>query len=148
MLKSWKAMLTETHRFRESVRVFIHHPSLMCCRAIFDRIDANNDGTVDFNELLVVLVLVSRLNSLESRLAFAFDMWVSDRRQDRLWDALFVSRWDGSGDGYIQREELSDVLSAMVSVWFSRRRHVSSCSSVQSCRCLRSQEWTRSEETS
>ena len=38
-------------------------------------IDTNDDGNIDFNELLVVIVLMSRLNALESRLAFAFDMF-------------------------------------------------------------------------
>jgi len=40
-------------------------------------IDVNNDGTVDFNELLVVIVLASRLNDLGSRLSFVFDMLVN-----------------------------------------------------------------------
>jgi hypothetical protein len=39
-------------------------------------LDINNDGTVDFNELLVVIVLSSRLNDMESRLTFAFDTLV------------------------------------------------------------------------
>ncbi len=46
-------------------------------RKIFEMIDVNNDGTVDFNELLVVIVLASRLNDLGSRLAFVFDMLVN-----------------------------------------------------------------------
>lgn len=37
-------------------------------------IDVDNNGTIDFNELLVVIVLMSRFNDLGSRLAFAFDM--------------------------------------------------------------------------
>ena len=41
---------------------------------LFEMVDANNDGIVDFNELLVVIVLMSRVNNLESRLGFAFDM--------------------------------------------------------------------------
>jgi len=39
-------------------------------------IDANHDGTIDFNELLVVIVLISRLNDLEARLTFALNMSV------------------------------------------------------------------------
>ncbi|CAF0736945.1 unnamed protein product [Adineta ricciae] len=62
---------------------------------IFQMIDTNNDGNIDFNELLVVIVLMSHLNALESRLAFAFDMF------------------DCSGDGHIDREELADVISAI-----------------------------------
>ena len=39
---------------------------------IFHMINVNNDGTVDFNELLVVVVLVNRLTDLEARLSFVF----------------------------------------------------------------------------
>lgn len=37
-------------------------------------IDVNNDGAIDFNEFLVVIVLINRLNDLGSRLSFVFDM--------------------------------------------------------------------------
>lgn len=37
-------------------------------------VDVNKDGTIDFNEFLVVVVLYNRLNDLGSRLSFAFDM--------------------------------------------------------------------------
>jgi hypothetical protein len=37
-------------------------------------IDVNQDGTIDFNEFLVVVVLLNRLNDLGSRLSFVFDM--------------------------------------------------------------------------
>lgn len=43
-------------------------------RQMFQTIDANNDGTLDFNELLLVIVLMSRVNKLETRLAFALNM--------------------------------------------------------------------------
>lgn len=46
----------------------------------FERADMDHDGTVDFNELLVLIVLMSRLTDLESRLAFAFDMSVQKYR--------------------------------------------------------------------
>ncbi|UJR27051.1 hypothetical protein I4U23_008355 [Adineta vaga] len=62
---------------------------------IFSMIDTNNDGKIDFNELLVVIVLMSHLNAVESRLAFVFDMF------------------DNSGDGHIDRDELEDVISAI-----------------------------------
>ncbi|CAF1328215.1 unnamed protein product [Rotaria sordida] len=62
---------------------------------IFDMIDSNNDGTIDFNELLVVIVLTSRLNNIESQLSFAFDMW------------------DESNDGRIDQKELADAISAI-----------------------------------
>ena len=38
--------------------------------------DINHDGTVDFNEFLVVIVLFNRLNDPGSRLAFVFDLLV------------------------------------------------------------------------
>ncbi len=37
-------------------------------------IDVNKDGTVDFHEFLVVVVLINRINDLGSRLSFVFDM--------------------------------------------------------------------------
>ena len=37
-------------------------------------IDVNKDGMVDFNEFLVVVVLMNRLNDLGSRLSFVFDV--------------------------------------------------------------------------
>jgi Ca2+-binding EF-hand superfamily protein len=43
-------------------------------RGIFDTIDINKDGTIDFNEFLVVVVLLNRVNDLEARLSFVFDM--------------------------------------------------------------------------
>jgi hypothetical protein len=38
-------------------------------------IDVNKDGTIDFNEFLVVVVLMNRVNDLSSRLSFVFDMY-------------------------------------------------------------------------
>jgi len=51
---------------------------MIILRKISEMMDINNDKTVDFNELLVVIVLMSRLNNLGSRLAFAFDMLVTN----------------------------------------------------------------------
>ncbi|UJR22077.1 hypothetical protein I4U23_025143 [Adineta vaga] len=62
---------------------------------IFDMIDVNQDGFVDFNEFLVVIVLINRLNDLGSRLSFVFDMW------------------DQSEDGHIDQKELANVISAI-----------------------------------
>jgi Ca2+-binding EF-hand superfamily protein len=45
-------------------------------RELFDRIDVNDDGTIDFNELLVLIAIRSRLGNLQSRLAFVFDLFV------------------------------------------------------------------------
>ena len=54
-------------RFFCSIRNFIF-------REIFDAIDVNHDGTVDFHEFLVVVVLMNRMNDLGQRLSFVFDM--------------------------------------------------------------------------
>ncbi|CAF0772664.1 unnamed protein product [Adineta ricciae] len=62
---------------------------------IFDTIDVNRDGLIDFNEFLVVVVLMDRLNDLGSRLSFVFDMW------------------DQSGDEQIDQKELANVISAI-----------------------------------
>jgi Ca2+-binding EF-hand superfamily protein len=45
-------------------------------REIFDRIDVNDDGTIDFNELLVLIAIRNQLGNLEQRLAFVFDLLV------------------------------------------------------------------------
>ncbi|CAF1021257.1 unnamed protein product [Rotaria magnacalcarata] len=62
---------------------------------IFDMIDVNKDGRVDFNEFLIVIAMIDHLNDLESRLSFAFDMW------------------DESEDGLIDRSELTNMISAI-----------------------------------
>ncbi|CAF0938909.1 unnamed protein product [Rotaria sordida] len=62
---------------------------------IFHMIDVNNDGTVDFHELLIVIVLIDHLNDLESRLSFVFDIW------------------DDSEDEHINQKELENMISAM-----------------------------------
>ncbi|CAF1520805.1 unnamed protein product [Adineta steineri] len=63
--------------------------------AIFDMIDVNKDNTIDFNEFLVVIVLINRINDLGSRLSFVFDMW------------------DQSDDGHIDQKELANVITAI-----------------------------------
>ncbi|CAF3426217.1 unnamed protein product [Rotaria sp. Silwood1] len=62
---------------------------------LFDRIDVNDDGTIDFNELLVLIAIRRKLGNLEHRLAFIFDLW------------------DDSEDGQIDRKELTNLVSAM-----------------------------------
>ncbi len=37
-------------------------------------IDINKDGTVDFNEFLVAIILSNHSNDLRARLSFVFDM--------------------------------------------------------------------------
>lgn len=44
--------------------------------ALFDRIDVNEDGTIDFNELLVLIAIRNQLGNLEHRLEFVFDLFV------------------------------------------------------------------------
>ncbi|CAF2488426.1 unnamed protein product [Rotaria sp. Silwood2] len=62
---------------------------------LFDRIDVNDDGTIDFNELLVLIAIRKKFGNLEQRLAFVFDLW------------------DDSEDGQIDRKELTNLISAM-----------------------------------
>ncbi|CAF1095428.1 unnamed protein product [Rotaria sp. Silwood1] len=63
--------------------------------AIFDMIDINNDGTVDFNEFLIVIALIDDLNDLGSRLSFVFDIW------------------DESEDGHIDQKEMENMITAI-----------------------------------
>jgi Ca2+-binding EF-hand superfamily protein len=83
-------------------------------RKIFEMLDMNKDGTVDFNELLVVVVLTSRLNDIGARLAFAFDTFVIYFYISICICDVF-SRWDESGDGQLDQGELANVISAIVS---------------------------------
>ncbi|CAM4753974.1 unnamed protein product [Rotaria magnacalcarata] len=41
----------------------------------FNMIDAIKDGLVDFNELLIAIVLASRLQDVDVRLGIVFDTW-------------------------------------------------------------------------
>jgi hypothetical protein len=59
-------------------------------RKIFQMVDFDNDGTVDFNELLVIIVLMSHLNDLGSRLSFAFDMLVINFSNILLYLCRFI----------------------------------------------------------
>ena len=44
------------------------------CRTLFDRLDVNDDGSIDFNEFLVLVAIRNRFGDLERRLAFIFDL--------------------------------------------------------------------------
>ncbi|CAF1399753.1 unnamed protein product [Rotaria magnacalcarata] len=62
---------------------------------IFDRVDINDDGTIDFNELLALIAVRKKFGNIEQRLDFVFDLW------------------DDSDDGKIDRKELTNWISAM-----------------------------------
>jgi Ca2+-binding EF-hand superfamily protein len=49
---------------------------LMPFRDLFDRIDVNDDGIIDFNELLVLIAIRNQMGNIEQRLAFVFDLFV------------------------------------------------------------------------
>jgi len=59
-------------------KIFIHFLNvlLMSFRDLFDRIDVNDDGIIDFNELLVLIAIRNQLGNIEQRLAFVFDLCV------------------------------------------------------------------------
>ena len=45
-------------------------------RELFHRIDVNDDGTIDFNEFLVLIAIRNQSGNIEDRLAFVFDLFV------------------------------------------------------------------------
>ncbi|UJR22814.1 hypothetical protein I4U23_025844 [Adineta vaga] len=64
------------------------------CKYAFATFDANNDGTIDFDEFLLAIAATSQ-GDLNDRLELAFDMY------------------DISGDGQIDQKELTALISAM-----------------------------------
>lgn len=44
-------------------------------RNIFEMIDVNDDGSIDFNELLILITIRNQSKNLENRLAFIFDLF-------------------------------------------------------------------------
>jgi hypothetical protein len=64
-------------------------------RYAFATFDANNDGTIDFDEFLLAIAATSQ-GDLDDRLEVAFEMY------------------DVSGDGQIDQKELSNMIAAMV----------------------------------
>ncbi|CAF1160589.1 unnamed protein product [Adineta ricciae] len=64
------------------------------CKFAFDTFDANNDGSIDFEEFLLAISATSQ-GDIDDRLAVAFDMY------------------DISDDGQIDQKELTKLLTAM-----------------------------------
>ncbi|CAF1552759.1 unnamed protein product [Adineta steineri] len=64
------------------------------CKYAFNTFDANNDGTIDFDEFLLAIAATSQ-GDLDDRLEVAFEMY------------------DVSGDGQIDQKELANLISAM-----------------------------------
>ncbi|CAF1325808.1 unnamed protein product [Rotaria sordida] len=51
---------------------------------IFHRININDDGTIDFNQLLLLIPIRKKLGNLEQRLTFLFDLWDDSERWTNL----------------------------------------------------------------
>jgi len=64
------------------------------CKYAFATFDANNDGTIDFDEFILAIAVKGQ-GSVEDRLAAAFDLY------------------DISGDGQIDQKELTNLITAM-----------------------------------
>ena len=81
-------------------------------RYAFATFDANNDGTIDFDEFILAIAATSQ-GDVDDRLEVAFEMSVTG--------LCFIvnmscssSRYDVSGDGQIDQKELTNMISAMV----------------------------------
>jgi hypothetical protein len=93
------------------------HAALLVWRDLFNRIDVNDDGMIDFNEFLVLVAIRNKLGNVEQRLAFVFDLFVFLRcfhSKIASGTVLFSFRWDDSEDGHIDRKELTNLITAMV----------------------------------
>ncbi|CAF1258640.1 unnamed protein product [Rotaria magnacalcarata] len=64
------------------------------CKYAFDTFDANNDGTIDFNEYLLCIA-ATKGGDVDDRLSFAFDLY------------------DISDDGLIDQKELVKMITAL-----------------------------------
>lgn len=71
---------------------------------------------IDFNELLVMIAVTSRLNNVDSRLALLFDSLVINKTLFILFViCIDFPSWDQTNDGQIDQKELTLVISAIVS---------------------------------
>ncbi|CAF1268877.1 unnamed protein product [Rotaria sordida] len=82
-------------KFREVHRQFYPQGKVdNFCKHAFATFDQNNDGRIDFDEFLLAVSATSQSN-LDGRLSVAFDMY------------------DISGDGFINKKELTKMITAM-----------------------------------
>ncbi len=93
-------MMEEMLRKRKNNLINNSNRLLLKFREIFDRLDVNDDGTIDFNELLVLMAIRNQMGNLEQRLAFVFDLFVS--RNYRFLSLFFFVL-----DGMIQKMDIS-----------------------------------------
>ncbi|CAF1559082.1 unnamed protein product [Adineta ricciae] len=75
------------------------------CGNVFNRMDKNSDGTVDFSEYLFATAVTNFSGDLEQRLEFIFDFW------------------DISEDGQLDQNELGRLISAMYDRARTKDRH-------------------------
>ncbi|CAF1515856.1 unnamed protein product [Rotaria sordida] len=74
---------------------------------IFDRININDDSTIDFNELLLLIPIRKKLGNLEQRLTFLFNLWDDSERWTNLSKRtnLFNISYDISDDKKLSKQE-------------------------------------------
>ncbi|CAF4943843.1 unnamed protein product [Rotaria sp. Silwood1] len=95
-LRNYPTGKIEKDKFIETYKeLYPQCNTLSSCNALFDVIDTNNDGTIDFNEFLFLTAVDNRTGSLEERLDVVFDLW------------------DVSNDGLLDQNELARLISAM-----------------------------------
>ena len=108
------------------------------CKYAFATFDANNDGTIDFDEFLLAIAATSQ-GDIDDRLEVAFEMFVSltfafDIHRST---CFLLCRYDVSGDGQIDQKELTNMIAAMVKFSdffffvFNHRSYFSTISSVK-----------------
>ncbi|CAF1141714.1 unnamed protein product [Rotaria sordida] len=95
-LRKYPAGKIEKDKFIEMYKELNPHcGTLSSCNTLFDEIDTNKDGTINFNEFLFLTAVDNRTGSLEERLDVVFDLW------------------DVSNDGLLDQNELAHLISAM-----------------------------------